>query len=197
MDFGNLLVQRSADFAPFGVFLFGSYTDKSMDPVILDLMQQLWDRGEPDGYAEQMTTHPLPDTPPHTVLMQIAYGDHQVSMYSAATEARTIGASAHAPALDLSTNRGRDRNLLFGIRPIAHYPFGGSAVVIWDSGPGRVQPPPLTNQPPQNTATNHDPHEDVRATKAARVQKSDFLAPNGRVVDVCGGKPCHTDAYTP
>ena len=197
MDYGNLLVQRSTDFAPFGQLLFGSYTDKSLDPVILDLMQQLWDRGDPDGYAEQMTTHPLPDTPSHTVLMQIAYGDHQVSMYSAATEARTIGVPAHEPALDLSTNRGRDRNLFFGIPAIAHYPFGGSALVIWDSGPGRVQPPPLANLAPQDTATNHDPHEDVRDTKAARVQKSDFLSPSGSVVDVCGGKPCHTDAYTP
>ena len=197
MNYGNLLVQRSTDFAPFGQLLFGSYTDKSMDPVILDLIQQLWDRGDPDGYAEQMTSHPLPDTPSHTVLMQIAYGDHQVSMYSAATEARTIGASAHEPALDLSTNRGRDRNLFFGIPAIAHYPFGGSAIVIWDSGPGRVQPPPLANLAPQDTATNNDPHEDVRDTKAARTQKSDFLEPAGRVVDVCGGKPCHTDAYTP
>ena len=49
MDYGNLLVQRSTDFAPFGQLLFGSYTDKSMDPVILDLIQQLWDRGDPDG----------------------------------------------------------------------------------------------------------------------------------------------------
>jgi hypothetical protein len=197
MNYGNLLVQRSTDFAPFGQLLFGSYKDKSLDPVILDLMQQLWDRGDPDGYAQQMTSHPLPDTPSHTVLMQIAYGDHQVSMYSAATEARTIGASAHEPALDLSTNRGRDRNLFFGIPKIGHYPFGGSAIVIWDSGPGRVQPPPLANLAPQDTATNNDPHEDVRSTKAARTQKSDFLAPSGSVMDVCGGKPCHTDAYTP
>jgi hypothetical protein len=197
MDYANVLVQRSTDFAPFGQILFSSYTDKSMDPVILDLMQQLWDRGDPDGYAQQMTSRPLPDTPSHTVLMQIAYGDHQVSMYSAAVEARTIGALAHEPALDLGTNRARDRNLFFGIQGIAHYPFGGSAIVIWDSGPGRVQPPPLANLAPADTATNNDPHEDVRNTKAARLQKSDFLAPNGSVVDVCGGKPCHTDAYTP
>jgi hypothetical protein len=197
MDYGNLLVARSTDFAPFGQLLFGSYTDKSMDPVTLDLMQQLWDRGDPDGYAQQMTSTPLPDTPAHTVLMQIAYGDHQVSMYSAAVEARTIGASVHSPGLDLGTNRKRDRNLFFGIPRIGHYPFGGSAIVIWDSGPGRVQPPPLANLAPVNTTTNHDPHEDVRGTKAARTQKSDFLAPSGSVIDVCGGKPCHTDAYTP
>ena len=197
MDYGNLLVSRSTDFTPFGQLLFGSYTDKSMDPVLLDLVQQLWDRGDPDGYAEQMTSHPLPDTPSHTVLMQIGYGDHQVTMYSAATEARTIGASAHEPALDLNTNRSRDRNLFFGIPKIAHYPFGGSAIVIWDSGPGRVQPPPLGNVPPADTATNHDPHSDTRNTVAARTQKSDFLEPSGKVVDVCGAKPCHTDVYTP
>jgi hypothetical protein len=197
MDYANVLVQRSTDFAPFGQILFANYTDKSMSPVILDLMQQLWDRGDPDGYAQQMTSRPLPDTPPHTVLMQVAYGDHQVSMYSAAIEARTIGATAHEPALDLNSNRSRDRNLFFGIPAIKRYPFGGSAIVIWDSGPGRVQPPPLANLAPTASANNIDPHEDVRSTKAARVQKSVFLSPHGKVVDVCGGKPCHSDVYTP
>ena len=70
--------------------------------------------------------------------------------------------------------------------------------MIWDSGPGRVQPPPLANLAPvDNNTTNQDPHHDPRNTKAARVQKSDFLSPNGKVVDVCGGEPCHTDVYVP
>ena len=129
--------------------------------------------------------------------MQIAYGDHQVSMYAAAAEARTIGAAAHEPALDLRRPRARPKPALRD-PGIARYPFGGSAIVIWDSGPGRVQPPPLANLAPVDTATNQDPHEDVRTTKAANAtQKSDFLAPSGTVVDVCGGKPCRTDAYTP
>ena len=105
MNYANVLVQRSTDFAPFGAVLFASYPEPSLDPVILDLMQQLWDRGEPDGYAQHMTSDPLPDTPSHQVLMQIAYGDHQVSMYAAAAEARTIGAAVYQPALDLGTNR--------------------------------------------------------------------------------------------
>jgi hypothetical protein len=197
IDYGNVLVQRSTDFAPFGTILDGSYTDASERPLILDLVQQLWDRGDPDGYAQQMTSHPLPDTPSHQVLMQIAYGDHQVSMYSAAVEARTVGAFAHVPALDLGTNRSRDRHLLFGIAPIKRYPFNGSAIVVWDSGPGLVQPPPAANLAPMDTATNQDPHEHPRKTPSARTQMSDFLAPNGTVVDVCGGKPCHTSVYTP
>jgi hypothetical protein len=197
MNYGNVLVQRSTDFAPFGTILNLAYPDNSMYTLTLDLIQQLWDRGDPDGYAQYMTSHPLPDTPGHTVLMQIAYGDHQVSMYAAAVEARTIGASAHAPALDLNTDRARDRNLFYGIPAIGHYPFRGSAIVIWDAGPGLVQPPPVANVAPQDTSTNNDPHEFVRKSPLARAQKSDFLRPKGIVVDVCDGKPCHTFNYTP
>jgi hypothetical protein len=192
MNYGNVLVSRSTDFTPVGAILGASYTDQSMHSVILDLMQQLWDRGDPDAYAQHMTTNPLPDTPSHTVLMQIAYGDHQVSMYAAAVQARTIGAFAHQAALDPA--RSRDRNLFFGIPTIGRYPFGGSAIVIWDDGHGLVNPPPFANLPP---TTGHDPHEDVRNTPAARVQKSAFLEPNGTVIDVCRGRPCHTSVYRP
>jgi hypothetical protein len=57
--------------------------------------QQLWDRSDPNGYAQHMTTDPLPDTPPHTVLMQSAVGDHQVANGAADVEVRTIGATSH------------------------------------------------------------------------------------------------------
>ncbi|MEO6859268.1 MAG: hypothetical protein ABI323_11905 [Solirubrobacteraceae bacterium] len=198
MDYGNVLVQRSTDFAPFGALLYASYPDPSLHPWILDLIQQLWDRGDPEGYAQQMTSHPLPDTPSHTVLMQIAYGDHQVSNFAAALEARTIGASVYEPALDLSTNRKRDRNLFYGLPVIKHFPFGGSAIEIWDSGPGRVQPPLLANLAPMdNPLNNIDPHPDVRNTPLARLQKSEFLEPAGAVFDVCQQHPCRTSVYTP
>jgi hypothetical protein len=198
MDYGNVLVQRSTDFTPFGAFLYASYPDPSLHPWLLDLVQQLWDRGDPEGYAQQMTSHPLPDTPSHTVLMQIAYGDHQVSNYAAALEARTIGASVYEPALDPSTNRARDKNMFYGLPAIKHFPFGGSAVEIWDSGPGRVQPPPLTNLPPTDDPVNNiDPHHDVRNSPLARLQKSDFLEPNGAVLNVCNSQPCRTSVYTP
>ncbi|MDQ6938005.1 MAG: hypothetical protein M3140_09900 [Actinomycetota bacterium] len=190
MDYGNLLVQRSTDFAPFKIILDNVYPDQSLYPVVLDVIQQLWDRGDPDGYAQQMTVHPLPDTPAHAVLMQQAYGDFQVSMYAGAAEARTIGASAYQPALD--PVRARDRNLLYGIPAIGHYPFAGSAIEIWDSGPGRVQPPPVANIPPVASAHNIDPHQNPRSTPAAQTQISDFLQPGGKVVDVCAGQPCHS-----
>ncbi|OLE38674.1 MAG: hypothetical protein AUG48_01320 [Actinobacteria bacterium 13_1_20CM_3_68_9] len=197
MDYGGLLLQRSSDFPAYANFLFGNspgggYTDSSIHPLILDLMQQLWDRGEADGYAQSMTSNPPPDTPPHNVLMHVAYDDHQVSQFAAAVEARTIGAKVHAPALDPA--RARDKNLFYGIPSIPSYPFNGSAIVIWDSGPGLDAPPPVTNTPPTDA---HDPHGDPRATVAARTQISNFLKPAGAVPDVCGGQPCHTDVFTP
>jgi hypothetical protein len=199
IDYGNMLIQRSTDFGgPTAIFkklLDASYPDPSLYPVISDLLQQLWDRGDPDGYAQHMTTNPLPGTPSHTVLLQNAYGDFQVSQYAGAAEARTIGASAVEPALDPS--RARDRNLLYGIPAVQKYPFGGSAIEIWDSGPGRVQPPPVGNIPPTAGPHNIDPHENPRKTPLAQTQISDFLEPNGAVVNVCGGKPCHTSVWAP
>jgi hypothetical protein len=197
MQFANMLIPRTPGIGSFGQLVFANYPDRSLHPLILDLMQQLWDRGESDGYAEQMTSSPLPDTPSHVVLMQIAYGDFQVSMYSAAIEARTIGAFAYEPALDLNTDRVQDRNLLYGVPPIPQYPFGGSAIVIWDSGPAHTQPPPLADVPPVARVTNIDPHEDPRLTPAAQQQVSDFLEPDGAVEDVCGDLPCLTSAYAP
>ncbi len=195
IDYGNLLIQRSTDFAPFKTILEASYPDQSLYPVITDVLQQLWDRGDPAGYAEHMTTDPLPDTPAHTVLMQIAFGDFQVSMYAGAAEARTIGASAYEPAL--GAGRGRDRNLFFGLPRIGRFPFGGSAIEIWDSGPGRVQPPPLGNIPPTAAPNNIDPHENPRNTPTAQTQISAFLQPAGAVLNVCGSRPCRTSVYSP
>jgi hypothetical protein len=203
MDYGGLLLQRSTDFSSYALFLYGQapgggYTDDSLHPLILDLMQQLWDRGEADGYAAHMTSSPYPDTPAHQVLMHVAYGDFQVSQYSAAVEARTIGAKVHEPALDAV--RAQDQRLFYRVPAIPSYPFDGSAIVIWDSGPGHTQPPPVTNTAPvesDSPPVNQDPHQNPRNTVAARNQISAFLMPSGVVTDVCAGLPCHSDAYTP
>jgi hypothetical protein len=194
MDYGNLLLARSTDFSTFSQLLRVFYPDQSMYPVTLDLLDQLWDRADPDGYAPYVQGG-LPDTPTHQVLMQIAYGDFQVSMYAGAAEARSIGAHAYRPALD--PGRASDQNLFWGLPAIGRFPYHGSAVEIWDSGPGRVQPPPAGNVPPAPSANNNDPHDDPRNSPAAQEQVSDFLEPDGAVVDVCGGQPCHASDYTP
>ena len=99
MNYSTLL-QRSTDFADYAPILYGSYPSQLEQPLVFAIVQMLWDRAEPDGYAEHMTTDPYEDTPQHQVLMQLAFGDFQVSNYAAETEARTIGAQAYQPALD-------------------------------------------------------------------------------------------------
>jgi hypothetical protein len=181
----SVLLPRSVDFDTYALVLYPAYPDQLERPLALDLAQLLWDRGEADGVAHHMTDDPLPDTPRHTVLMQTAFGDHQVSNFQADVEARTIGARIHQPAV----TRGRPLELrpFWGIPEIRRYPYKGSAIVYWDSGPDSNGPNPLQNVP---NRSGRDPHEDPRATAAARVQKSAFLQPDGAVVDVCGGRPC-------
>ena len=79
-----------------------------------------------------MTTDPLPNTPSHTVLMHVAFGDHQVSDTTAEVEARTIGARAYQPALVAGRSPWPRLQM---IPSIGSFPFGGSAIVFWDTGP--------------------------------------------------------------
>jgi hypothetical protein len=178
----SLLLTRSSDFATYEVVLNSFYPDKTVRPLILALAQLLWDRSDPNGYAHHMTTDPLPNTPPHTVLLHVAFGDHQVANVSTEVEARTIGASIHQPAI--AAGRHSDVEPYYGIPAIPSYPFDGSALIVWDSG---AFTPPITNTAP---ATGDDPHSDPRNSPLGRQQKSEFLKTDGAVVDVCSGAPC-------
>jgi hypothetical protein len=192
MNYSTLL-QRSVDFDTYAAIIYPNYTQVIDRQLWLSQIQLLWDRGEANGYAHHMTSDPLPNTPRHTVLMHVAFGDHQVSDTTAEVEARTIGARAYRPALDPGRSPWPRLQM---IPSIGSFPFSGSAIVFWDTGPVRTvgadtvgtSAPPRTNTP---NRTGDDPHENPRATPAARVQKSEFLKVGGRVVDVCGGSPCH------
>ncbi len=182
MNYSTLL-QRSVDFDTYATLIYPAYPDESTRQLMFAVIQLLWDRGEADGYAQHITTDALPNTPKHTVLMHVAFGDHQVSDTTAEVEARTIGARGYRPVLDAGRSPWTRFQL---IPPIGKFPFGGSAIVIWDSG---TPAPPITNTPNRG---GEDPHSDPRSTPAARVQKSEFLKVDGHVVDVCGGAPCHS-----
>ena len=187
MNYSTLL-QRSVDFDAYAPFLYGGYPKQLERQLWLAQIQLLWDRGESNGYAQHMTTRPLPDTPRHRVLMHVAFGDHQVADVTALVMARTIGAQVRQPAL--AAGRSPFANPWWGLRPIRHYPTDTSALVWWDSG---TPPPPLVNQP---NRAGEDPHGDPRDEVLARRQKSEFLALDGAVVDVCGGGPCFANGYT-
>ncbi|MBV8234077.1 MAG: hypothetical protein JO075_00105, partial [Acidimicrobiia bacterium] len=168
------------------------YPDQSQRILLLDLIQSLWDRAEPDGYASHMTASAegglLPDTPDHHVLMQIAWGDHQVANITAEDEARTIGARSIDPPVVSSRLSGTNDpggaytyNLSspsWDIPPIRSFPYDGSAITIFDAGPvGADQygtdPPPPSDTP---NRTGGDPHEAPRRACAGQQQKANFLS---------------------
>ena len=115
MDY-DILLFRSADFAPFLGPLSTSYPSRAVQQIGFDLTQMLWDRADTDGYAEQMTTTALPNTPTHEVMLEEAFGDHQVSNVTTAIEARTIGADIIEPAL--AKGRSNLAEPYWGIAPL-------------------------------------------------------------------------------
>jgi hypothetical protein len=198
----SVLLPRSVDFDEFSAILYPSYPDEEARPLVFDMMQLLWDRGEPNGYAERMTTNPLPDTPAHQVLLDIAFGDHQVSDYQADVEARTIGASSHRPVL--YKGRWPNTNVLWDVPRISGYPYTGSAAYYWDIGPVResspgsgkfigTEPPPYENLP---NRTGEDPHGAPRAAPAEQQLVSDFFEGAIQKTDKCGNKACYAGSFT-
>jgi hypothetical protein len=184
MNYSTLL-QRSVDFDQFAAILYPAYPREIERPMIFSLIQQLWDRGEANGYAHHMTSDPLAGTPAHTVLLHPAVGDHQVATVTAEVEARTIGAAIRQDPLD--PGRSLDVQPFFAIPRIASFPYGGSALEMWDNG---ITPPaPTTNTP---NRSGPDPHGSPRRTPAAQLQKSEHLRIGGAIADTCGGGPCHS-----
>ena len=168
--------------APF----YAAYQDPAERQVIYGLMQMLWDRGEANGYAQHMTDDPYPNTPPHEVMLQAAFADHQVANVAAEVEARTIGAPV-MEGLDSAANvplgsTQRNHWAMPGKEAIeiAEYPYKGSALVYWDSGNAT---PPNGNIPPDEGS---DPHGHPRDERAASWQEAHFLL-TGEMYDVCGG----------
>jgi hypothetical protein len=195
MNYSTLL-PRSVDFNALRQLNNAAYPDELMHPVIYGLVQLMWDRAEANGYAQHMTTDPLPNTPAHEVLMHVALGDHQVSPITADVEARTIGAATNRPGI--FPGRSFQAEPLWGIPSIPAFPYAGSAIFYWDSGPLTPQNPsgtpvpPVANVPPQ---LGQDPHEFPRRTADGRAQKSAFLQIDGQVIDPCGGAPCRSNGW--
>ena len=186
----SLLLTRSSNWKLYGGIFNPAYPDRSSHAVALALVQMLWDRAEPSGWATTMTSSPPPDTPAHTVLLHVARGDHQVTTLAADILARAAGASTNATPLAPGVSD--EKRPLYDIPRITGFPFAGSAIIYWEPGGGlqRVPKQPVTNIPEHPGV---DPHGDVRYTAAARQQKSAFLATGGALIDVCGGSFCQAE----
>ena len=175
-----VLLPRSADFEPFQGALNRTYPDRAVQQLAFDVMQMLWDRSDADGYAEQMTDG-LPGTPSHQVLLDEAFGDHQVANVATETEARTIGAHVHEPAL--VPGRSDQKEPLWDL-PAITSPSDGPGLFVWDTG---VPPAPLTDTPPTQ---GPDPHDTTpRTFNSFWALMSRFFA-TGQIINPCGTSAC-------
>ena len=132
--------------------------------VIYSLLSNLWDRGEASGYAQYMTRRPLPDTPPHEVLLHVALGDHQVAPVTADVMARTIGANVWN---NLDSGRSTDEEPFFGIPALTRFPYRAQ---LWScSTPARSRPRTLRARRSRRRATCRRPRGRTRtSSRAAR-----------------------------
>jgi hypothetical protein len=212
MNYSTLL-RRSVDSDEYfkipGIGLYSNYPSELERPLLLALTQLLWDRGEANGYAHNLTTDPLANTPPHEVLLQAALGDHQVANVSAEVEARTAGAAVYTPAL--KAGRHWEDDPFLGIPEIdmtapANVPYtGGSMLVYYDGGPvgfvgtrdGGTATPPDENVPPRpEWGFGDDPHGYPRAAPDGLLQEGSFLRGDGvpQCLDPSG--LCFSNGYT-
>lgn len=181
----SVLLRRSIDFDEFAPVFETAYPDELDRQLGLALVQMLWDRGENQGYAQHLTADPYADTPPKTVLLLEAFGDHQVANIATENLARTIGAGVRSPALAGGRSTA-EQDPHWNIEPIDVFPHDGSAMVVWDFG---TPAPPTSNTPPR---AGDDPHGKAADVPEVLLMVSEFLKTDGAVVDVCNAEPCQT-----
>ncbi len=178
-----LLLDRSVDFDEYlDAVLKPSYPHRFDRLIGLMAAQLLWDRGEGDGYANHITSDPLPGTPRHDVLLLGAVGDHQVTEYSLRVEAATMGVPAHVPIAGAGRVNEAEPGWL--LTPITTYPHHGSAYVLWDTGSPSS---PISNTPPR---PGHDPHDDTPNIPGVRKLKDEFWHSDGAIESPCGSSAC-------
>ena len=205
----SLLVQRSIDFEPFFVLLDASYPDPLDAIQLYPLIQQLWDRADPQAYLPHVVPGTLSDPPfPHKVLLHMATYDSEVSNLSTEIMVRALGIPQLTPV----------HRTFFGIPEMAA-PYDGSALVeidpqlgfsrchtpgTSDDGaacttdadcPGIGDPasrtecasgiPPLANDAP---VFNNDAHGSTGSPAAGAMIEA-FLKTSGTIEQFCTG-PC-------
>ena len=185
MNYSTLL-SRSTDFAIYSIPFYLAYPNDLDRPLNFALMQMLWDRSENDGYAAHLSDNSALGGPDNQVLLHPAFGDHQVTTWTADVMARTVGArvddfrvpAARAPEVD-----GAEFALLEKLDYRNPEHVRGSALVpydeVWRSTNDQrcktytTPAPPIGNVPPGNVGD--DPHECPRRDPQARCQASQFL----------------------
>ena len=187
------------DDTPLG--LYDNYPNELERPLILSLMQMLWDRGEANGYAHHMTTDPLREHPaargPAPRRLRRPPGRERHRRGRGADD-RRLGLPAGArPGPPLGGRRLETRS---SASPrSASFPFTRLGARLLGRRPARLRRPGRRRHGPDGTATppngnipprpddgfGADPHSYPRNDVKARAQKAAFLSPAGTVRNPC------------
>ncbi len=165
----STLLHRSVDFELYFNFLRAAYPEGVERGLTLPLIQQLWDKSEPNGWYHHTIPGSLPNTPPHKVLVHMATSDAEVTNLGTTIMVRSMGVAQVGPVV----------KSYFGI-PEQTGPFDASALLESD---GAYGPVPVTNTPP----AENDAHGSMRARAAIQAQIDLFLRPDGTVRNFCDG----------
>jgi predicted acyl esterase len=201
MNYSTLLT-RSANFDEYAGVLYNSYTDPLDRQLLFSMVQMLWDRGENNGYASHLHDNSAFGGPANAVMLAPAFGDPQVSMWTADIMARTMGdvpvdmqQTLHVEALGTEPpgpngRRHPDVVPYYGLAAMdysnpAH--TGGSVLQVWDNAQLKGKyafVPPITNTPPYATKEdNRDPHDTSQRTDDGRCVHAHFMRSGGQVID--------------
>jgi hypothetical protein len=161
----SMMLERSVDWPTYGVILAGAYVDPLVVALMLNLMEQEWERTEPVVVADVITGTGFPDTPPKDVFMQFGVADDQVPNVASEYQARTMGIPV--------------------ITPTPYTPYGvteattaSSGFIIYDFGLGGTIP--LTNTPPPSNQV----HSNIR-NKTKTVQMMKTFYETGKITNIC------------
>ena len=145
-----------------------SYPDELERPLLFSLIQQLWDRSDPNGYAQHMTTSPYPNTP--AARRADAVGGRRPPGRQRGRRRR----GAHDRRDDARhpgrPGRSHDVNPFYAIPRTTDFPSGGSVYEPWDAGAGYNALAPNANTPPVESDDNQDPHGVPRRTAGPRIR---------------------------
>jgi hypothetical protein len=212
----STLLHRSIDFDPYLALSRTAYPDRLDEQLTIGLIQQLWDRAEPQGYMNHLVAGDLSSPPvPHKVLIHMSTCDSQVSNLATEIMVRSVGIPSVPPPV----------RSFFDI-PETPAPYDGSAFVEIDwqkcgsrcnvpngdnpgaacttnaDCPGVGDPPtrtrcdsgtpPLTNTAPTFENDAHGAEGDAPPTSPVARQVDAFLRPGGTVQQFCTG-PCDPD----
>ena len=205
----STLLHRSIDFNPFFTIVNTTYPDKLDQLLIFPLIQQLWDRAEPQGYLPHILPGDLSSPPrPHKILVHMATYDSEVSNVATEIMVRSLGIPQVVPSarsfvdipelsapfdgsafVEVNPQRGGSR---------CHTPGGsdaGASCTTDAQCPGAGDPasrtqcapgiPPLVNLPP---LFNNGAHGRTGNPTTGK-QIAGFLRDGGTIESFCNG-PC-------